>query len=122
MQIKLDENISSRLAPAIRALGHDVDTVADEGLVGRPDSDVWSAAQTGGRLLVTTDLDFSDARHFAPGTHRGIVLVRLRVPSRRAIEERLLAVFNAGLQESWRGQLVVVTDTRVRLARTGKRP
>jgi hypothetical protein len=58
-------------------LGHDVDTVADEGMVGRPDPDVLAAAIADERALVTFDLGFGDPRAYPPGDHRGIVLLRL---------------------------------------------
>ncbi|MCC6898753.1 MAG: DUF5615 family PIN-like protein [Polyangiaceae bacterium] len=77
MKLKLDENLPATLATRLRALGFDADTVLDEGLGGRSDGDVWAAAQTAGRFLVTQDLDFSDARVFAPGTHHGILLARV---------------------------------------------
>ena len=35
----------------------------------RDDDVVWSAAQAHGRFLVTQDLDVSDVRKYAPGTH-----------------------------------------------------
>jgi hypothetical protein len=34
-------------------------------------------AQRAGRFLVTQDLDFSDVRRFEPGSHHGLLLVRL---------------------------------------------
>jgi len=37
MRIKLDENIPARLVPLLMDLGHDVDTVIGEKLVGRDD-------------------------------------------------------------------------------------
>ena len=37
MKIKIDENLPSRLEVALRGLGHDVETVASEGLTGRSD-------------------------------------------------------------------------------------
>jgi predicted nuclease of predicted toxin-antitoxin system len=76
MKVKLDENLPSGLALALRARGHDVDTVADEGLKGRDDATIWQAAQAEGRFLITQDLDFSDVRRFSPGTHAGLLLVR----------------------------------------------
>ncbi len=69
MKIKLDENLPARLATLLESMGHQVDTVADEGLTGKPDSDVWIAAQKESRFLITQDLDFSDTRLFQPGTH-----------------------------------------------------
>ena len=38
----------------------------------------WDVAQREGRILITQDLDFSDIRKFQPGTHYGIVVVRLQ--------------------------------------------
>ena len=73
MKLKLDENLPVSLASRLRVLDHDVDTVRDEGLTGHDDSAVWAAAQEAGRFLVTQDLDFSDVRRFAPGTHRRVV-------------------------------------------------
>lgn len=51
MLIKLDENLPSRLVDALALSGHDVDSVFAEGLSGRPDEDVWAAAQAAGRFL-----------------------------------------------------------------------
>jgi predicted nuclease of predicted toxin-antitoxin system len=53
MRVKLDENIPVRLAGELSTVGHDVDTVASEGLKGKPDSDVWSAARREERFLIT---------------------------------------------------------------------
>lgn len=69
MKLKLDENLPASAAPRLAALGHDVHTVLDESLGGKQDTVVWAAAQAEGRMLVTCDLDFSDVRTFAPGTH-----------------------------------------------------
>jgi predicted nuclease of predicted toxin-antitoxin system len=77
VRLKLDENIPRSAASRLAALGLDVDTVLDENLGGHPDVDVWAASQAEARVLVTQDLDFSDIRQFAAGTHHGIVLVRL---------------------------------------------
>ena len=74
MNLKLDENLPHQLVQLLTDLGHDVDTVPDEHLAGREDDVVWATAQTAGRFLVTQDLDFSDARKYAPGTHHGLLL------------------------------------------------
>ena len=67
MKIKLDENLPRGLVEVLQRQGHDPDTVPQEGLTGRRDESVWKAAQEAGRFLITQDLDFSDARKFAPG-------------------------------------------------------
>lgn len=51
MRIKLGENIPARLRAGLSNLGHDVDTVIDEGLTGKDDETVWSTAQREQRVL-----------------------------------------------------------------------
>jgi Domain of unknown function (DUF5615) len=58
MKIKLDENLPLGLAVVLKSLGHNVHTTAEEGLAGKPDADVWAAAQREERFLITQDLDF----------------------------------------------------------------
>lgn len=117
MRIKLDENLPEELVRVLAALGHDVDSVPMEGLQGRPDTDVWMAAQHEGRFFVTQDLDFSDMRRFTPGTHHGLLLVRLAHPSRRALRVYMESLFRAEDVESWAKCFVVATDAKVRLRR-----
>ena len=74
MKVKLDENIPVSLVEALASLGHDVQTVIGQGLTGRADAEVWRQCQLEDRLLMTQDLDFSDARKFQPGSHAGIVV------------------------------------------------
>ena len=66
MKIKLDENLPVRLARTLEKLGHDTDTIPEEGLTGRSDLHIWEAAQEAERFLITQDLDFSDTRRFSP--------------------------------------------------------
>ncbi|MFH0980032.1 MAG: DUF5615 family PIN-like protein [Planctomycetota bacterium] len=121
MRIKLDENLPACLAEQLARFGHDVDTVPQEGLKGQTDPDIWGAAQRAGRFLVTQDLDFSDAHSFAPGTHHGILLVRLREPARRRLLERVRELFRTEDVESWKGCFVVATQGKVRVRRAEKK-
>lgn len=41
MKIKLDENIPASLARHLTVLGHNVETVFSENLVGSDDSQIW---------------------------------------------------------------------------------
>jgi predicted nuclease of predicted toxin-antitoxin system len=115
MKIKLDENIPVQLADILATLGHQTDTVADEKLIGQPDPTIWLAAQDSERFLITQDLDFSDIRAFVPGSHHGVLLVRLGHPSRRGLLKRLKNLFEAEDVESWARCFVVVTDHKLRL-------
>jgi predicted nuclease of predicted toxin-antitoxin system len=122
MRIKLDENLPASLADELVALGHDADTAPGEGLAGHDDPDIWRAAQGPGRFLVTQDLDFSDLHAFEPGTHHGLLLVRLRNPSRHALVERIRAIFASEDVGSWHGSFVVATEHKIRIRRPATGP
>jgi hypothetical protein len=115
MKVKLDENLPESLIAFLATLNHDVDNVRLEGLAGRADSDVWEAAQLSERLLVTQDMDFSDMRKFAPGTHHGLLLLRLRSPGRVALAHRVMDVFQNQDVNAWTKCFVLVTETKVRV-------
>lgn len=119
MKIKLDENLPESLLTTLTALGHDTDNVRLEGLAGRPDPDVWQAAQEAGRFLITQDLDFSDMRRFRPGTHAGLLLIRLRIPGRLALTNRIREICESEQIERWAGCFVLVTDRKIRIHRPG---
>ena len=95
MKIKLDENIPLELGPILRAQGHDVDTVPEEGLNGQPDRAVWTTAQTNECFFITQDLDFSDIR----STHLGAIT----------------ASWSAALANNARVRLVVDGEAEVQL-------
>jgi hypothetical protein len=59
----------------------------------------------------------SDLRRFRPGTHPGIILIRLRDPSRRRLLERMTQIFGAEDVERWTGCFVVVSDRKLRVRR-----
>ncbi|MFB3880505.1 MAG: DUF5615 family PIN-like protein [Armatimonadota bacterium] len=117
MNIKLDENLPASLQPLLRGIGHDVDDVVSEGLAGQDDATIWLAAQDGGRFVTTQDLDFSDVRALPPGSHRGVLLVRLAEPGRSALATRVEAAFRDEDVEGWTGCLVVLTDRKLRIRR-----
>jgi predicted nuclease of predicted toxin-antitoxin system len=78
---------------------------------------VWSAARREERLLITQDLDFSDVRQFKPGTHAGLLLVRLREPGANALVSRVQAVVQEEGLDSFARCFVVLTDRKLRIRR-----
>jgi predicted nuclease of predicted toxin-antitoxin system len=112
MKIKLDENLPLRLATLLKNLDHDVHTTHEERLVGHADKEVCDAAQRESRFLITQDLDFLDSRLFAPGSHYGILLVRLRSPNRRNLAERIGELFQQENVTEWAGCFVVASERK----------
>ncbi len=117
MRIKLDENLPAGLCAVLARMGHDVDTVLTEGLAGVDDDAVWQATQGARRFLITQDLDFSDARRFVPGTHHGVLIVRLREPGRLALMARIEALFLSEDVDSWSECLLIASDHKLRIRR-----
>jgi predicted nuclease of predicted toxin-antitoxin system len=121
MKIKLDENLPFRLANLLKELGHDAHTVHEERLNGHPDREIWEAAQRESRFLITQDMDFSDSRKFAPGSHHGILLVRLHSPNRRNLVGRVTEVFRNESVGEWAGCFVVATERKIRVLKPESR-
>lgn len=115
MKVKLDENLPFGLATLLKGIGHDVHTLQDELLLGHADREIWEAAQKESRFLITQDLDFSDLRQFAPGSHHGILLSRFRSPNRGDLIERVAELFQNENVGEWVGCFIVATERKIRV-------
>ena len=113
MRFKLDENLPTELLADLRDLGHDADSVIDEGLSGAPDPAVVKVASADDRVLLTLDKGIANLQRFPIQEHAGVVLFRPDTSGRIAvalfIRERLTTVLASDL----RGKLVVVGPSRI---------
>jgi predicted nuclease of predicted toxin-antitoxin system len=66
VRLKLDENLPDEAREAAAALGHDVDTVADEDLGGATDPEVLVAASREDRFVITLDRGFGTSAATRP--------------------------------------------------------
>lgn len=121
MRIKLDENLPLRLVEALSRLGHDIVSVPEEGLSGKDDHQVWSAAKTENRFLITQDLGVADIRRVQSEAPAGVLLIRLREPGRDALFHRVFSLFQPEKVETWSGCLVVATERKLRIRRLATR-
>jgi predicted nuclease of predicted toxin-antitoxin system len=114
VKFKLDENLPVELAADLRGMGHDTDTVGEEGLRGASDPAVVDAASAAGRTLLTLDKGIADVRRYPAEKHAGVVLFRPDTSGRRAViafvRERLQKIVEMDLE----GRLTVVGPSRVR--------
>jgi hypothetical protein len=69
VKFKLDENLSAELAADLRALGHDADTVLDEGLRGAPDATLVRVAAPEASILLTLDKGIANLLQYPPHEH-----------------------------------------------------
>lgn len=115
MNFKIDENLPNELVDDLRALGHDADSVADEGLTGAPDHVILATIQSERRALLTMDKGIADVRAYPPNLYAGIVLFRPRVTGRDATLAFVRQHMPALLQADLDGHLFVVTEAGIRV-------
>ena len=77
MKLKLDENLGTRGAALFRQAGHDISTVAQQGLCSATDKRLLEVCLTEKRCLVTLDLEFGNPIVFRPEDYSGIAVLRL---------------------------------------------
>ena len=75
MKFKLDENIGSRGLALLKAAGHDVMTVRDQGLQGATDEELFGVCVAEARALITLDRDFGQVTRFPPESSSGIIVL-----------------------------------------------
>jgi predicted nuclease of predicted toxin-antitoxin system len=115
VRFKVDENLPAEVTETLRAADLDAFSVPEQGLAGTDDDQVARVCRDEGRILVTLDVGFSDIRSYRPGTHAGIVVLRLRTQEKHHIL-RVVQQFLAVLRrESVAGSLWIVEETRVRI-------
>ena len=116
MKLKLDENLSERGRELLTAAGHDVSTVALQGLQAEADEEVIQVCRKEGRALVTLDLDFANPLRFPPTDYTGIAVLRL--PKKATAADLLQAVksLSQGLaQQPLEGRLWIIEPGRIRV-------
>ena len=113
----MDEDLPRQVADLFAACGHDAATVAEQRWQGTPDSILWSLIQSERRWLITADKGFADLRRYPPGSHCGVILLRVPEESRRAyIRLAALALDRVNL-DRFGGAVVVATTRGVRIRR-----
>jgi predicted nuclease of predicted toxin-antitoxin system len=118
VNVKLDENITAAAKALIAQHGHEVDTVADEGLTGASDPTVIDACRSDERMLVTFDIGFGDVHAYPPGSHHGIVLLRLTDQRPESTLDVLNRFLIGHALDELAGALIVVSEDRVRIRRS----
>ena len=114
MKILVDENIPRITAEWLRAAGHDVRDLRGSSSQGLADADLWAAAMTEQRMIVTTDKGFTAYR---AEPHCGILIVRLRQPNRQSIHNAIAGAMRRFSESEWPNLLVVLRDRTMSISR-----
>ena len=116
MRFLVDECAGPIVARWLRDQGHEIFSVYDEAR-GMEDEDVIQKAHAENWILITNDKDFGEKVYRERRPHRGVVFMRLedeRASNKIEVLRRLLEGYADRLED----RFVVVTDARVRFART----
>lgn len=115
MRFKTDENLHPEVAAYLLKHRHDAVTVWDEGLRGKPDTQIIETCRRERRALLTLDVGFGSIRIYPPEENHGIIVLRLDDQSREhvlAVLPQLLYLMQTELVEK---RLWVVDERGVRI-------
>lgn len=87
---------------------------------GESDQAVMEYAHKEGRVLLTMGRDFSDVRNYPPGTHSGIIRIKLGFASPQAVNTCLKLLLKQLTHHDIKGNLVITDGLKYRIK--GKRP
>jgi len=115
VKFKIDENLPIELAALLSEAGYNAETVYQEQLAGCSDMVLIDICLREGRVLITSDLDFSDIRSYPPEMYKGIIVLRLIDQSRRAVIRAFQKVLPFMEREPLSGRLWLVDEKKIRL-------
>ncbi len=107
MKIFVDENIPLVTVKELILRKYEVIDIRGTDDQGISDEIIWQRAQDLKCLLITTDKGFAIHRD---EDHCGVLIIRLKQPSRQKIHQRILQALNRYTPEQWPGLMVVMRD------------
>src|SRR5260221_10269238 len=113
MRLLADENVSRLVIERLRTCGFEVISVSDT-KKGAPDTDVLSAANAEGCILITEDRDFGELVIRQRLSVRGVILLELDRLSNAAEADAVAEIVSIHA-DKLSGNLVVIEPGRVRL-------
>ena len=117
MRFLADMGVAMRIVEWLRAQGHDVNHLREEGLQRMPDGDIFLKAATESRILLTFDLDFGEILALSGERKVSVVLFRLHNTRTPHVIERLNLARAPSKMSLETGAILVIEENRVRTRR-----
>ena len=109
--------VSMHTVGSLRAAGHDVVHLREEGLQRLADSAILAKAREEGRIVLTFDLDFGDLLAAGADVSPSVVLCRLANQSPAFVTPRVLRVLEECSDALGLGAIALIEDARYRIRR-----
>ena len=113
----LDENVPPAVGLFLREKGFDVAEIAQALESGAQDDAVIALAHLQERVLLTFDKHFSNILSYPPGSHSGIIRIRIHPPQINDIVSSLQQLFQKLDIETVSGSLIVLEREGFRVRR-----
>jgi predicted nuclease of predicted toxin-antitoxin system len=88
VKLLLNMNVLPQLAPRLAAAGHPCRHVRDIGLERAEDPEIIKAAQAGGEVIITHDLDYGHLLAFSGEPGPSVIIFRVRNTHPKALFRR----------------------------------
>ena len=105
----LDENIPRRIYRVLKEHGYYVEYVPK----GVDDDTVINIARERNLLLITRDSDFADEIMYPPGSHPGIIVLRVHPAIPRLLLEKLLEALDR--VKDIKGKQIIIYNDRIEI-------
>lgn len=115
MKFLADMGVSPRVVAWLRAAGHDVADLREQGLQRLPDADVFAKAVAENRVLLTFDLDFGEIVGLGFQAGASVIVFRLRDTRVDFVIGRLRDVLDQSSTALGAGAIISVEDGRHRV-------
>ncbi len=117
MKFFVDAPISFKVVEFLRDLGHEAFHAIELGMEQASDDDIAEYGAREGMVILTTDLGFSDLLVHRGEVSPGVMIIRLRYPTREKVIERLHQTLTSIPKEEFLGAITIIEENRVRVRR-----
>lgn len=119
LRLLLDQNVPVEVARWLKTVRPEwqVWHVNWVGLEGSDDSTIFRWAQDADAVVITFDEDFADARMYPPGTHAGVVRLRVWPTTIEECVAALSRLLEEVTEEDLYGALIIIDRSKIRIRR-----
>jgi predicted nuclease of predicted toxin-antitoxin system len=113
----LDENVPPAIGVFLRNMDFDVAHAKASGMLGASDDQIMDLARQEERTLITFDKHFADLLLYPPGTHWGVIRIRIHPPLLADVVQALDHFLKQFDLSTIRGTLIVLENDGFRIRR-----